>query len=225
MTLKTVDGYCAIVAGASRSGKTVYAVSLIEAAKFALIWDPEQQYSCDARASTKRQLIDAVKASEGKPCKIAMTATGRENFEYFCDLAYHVGVGVSQLGEQLTVVCEETSDVTHAGKAPEKFGLITRRGLKRGINLIVIAQSFAESTKTAVRQATIVHCCSLSWEDDIQYMSKMLGVPAEQLKALPRDTEKGKYGYIQRHIGKQQVIEGLLTFPGGKPKFSDLIPI
>jgi hypothetical protein len=180
--VKTIDGRLYVIAGASRSGKTWWTSKAIRASKRIFAWDPEDQWAQLpgwVKLTTRAQLIAAMK----KPgsLKIAYVAGGdlKAEFDFFCGCAMYAGRYVGPLD----VIGEELADVTTPSKAPGNWGILLRRGLKRGINIYAISQRWAEADKTAIGNATVYVCFSMGG-DDIAYMSRKTRIPEERLEAL-----------------------------------------
>lgn len=206
--------------GASRSGKTQKALQLIEGKKHGLIWDVEGQYRADFRATNQKELARIVKSRRGLPGVIAYT--GRlSDFDYFCQVAFLYIRDAFAKGIPTFVIFEETADVTSPGKAPEHYGILLRRGLKYGADLIAITQRPAESDKTAVGNASVIHVCRMNLPTDRKYMAQMTGVPIEEINKLRADQDAGKFDYFTVDTGQGWYRRGELSFKNGKPVFSD----
>lgn len=168
------EGQIIFIAGSSRSGKTLHAIRLAKRHKRLMIWDPDDEWSVhgakrlthnDAAEFERRCFADtAGQYAFVAPCTDAW-------FQFFCSRVF-VWLSVHPGG----VVADEIADVTHAGKAPEWWGRILRRGKKRGGYIYVIANSPAESDKTALKNANEVHCHALTEPPDIKRMAQRLGV-------------------------------------------------
>lgn len=147
--------------------------------------------------------------------------TGKlSEFNDFCRVAFWWVRRCAQLDRQSAVVVEETSDVTSPGKAPEYWGILLRRGLKYGADIFAISQRPAESDKTAVGNASVVHICRMNTQRDRRYLEGMTGVPLAAIQALRADQDAGRFDYITVDTGRGFYQSGRLTFPGGKPKFT-----
>jgi hypothetical protein len=64
-----------------------------------------------------------------------------------------------------------------------------------GARIFAITQRPAESDKTALGNASLIHCHRMATADDALYMSKLLRVPQEQVDAL------SNYEWIERDAG------------------------
>jgi hypothetical protein len=198
------DGILYFVAGASRSGKSKYTRKLLAKEPKTLVWDVKDEYArpWDAKAErpdrtkilrgwiitkTKDQLIKALKEKHQGNFKICHVSDRMEDFDYWSRCAYAFGKIV-----EMAIVGEELADVTNPSKAPPGWGNVCRKLLGFGCNVYAITQRPAESDKTALGNATVVHCCRLNNLTDIKRMSQQLNVPLEQVNGL-KDRE-----YIQR---------------------------
>lgn len=206
--------------GSSRSGKTQKALREISQRRHVLIWDVEGAYKVDYRAANLTDLMQLVRQHGGKKCTIGYTGK-LADFGGFAKVAWWYVRRNFQLGKQSAVVFEETSDVTSPAKAPEDYGIILRRGLKYGADLFAISQRPAESDKTSVGNASMVHVCRLNLPIDRKYMASMTGVPQAIIDGLRSDQDRGIFDYVTVDTGRREYWTGTLTFPGGKPRFTD----
>lgn len=183
MTLATNDGRLVIVSGSSRCGKTAKTVRLVKQFKTVFVWDIEAQWCNQAGYKKLNSLADLKKiVIAGKVGKYAFVSGGniKAEFESFCKCVFHYG---SFFGE-CAVIAEELADVTTTAKAPESWGILCRRGLKRGISIFAISQRWAEADKTALGNATDFYLFRMASGSDIDYMSKKTRVDARRLEGL-----------------------------------------
>lgn len=198
------DGRLIAVAGASRSGKTVWTSQQLAAAARLLVWDFKNEwhlkYRC-RRVRSLRELAQLVK-SHAPPARLAFSMPGMNAaaFDLFCRLAF---VWLRQAEGDLVV--EETASVTSPGKAPDAWGDIIRMGLGYGCNIYAITQRPAESDKTALGNASIVHCHRMASAADRKYMAQLLDVDVEQVQALK------PLQWIERH-DSGELVTGKVTF-------------
>lgn len=180
--MKTIDGELNVIAGASRSGKTAWTLRQVKAKKRIIAWDPEDQWSQVrgfTKITTRAALLAAIKRPG--PLKLAYVAGGdlKAEFDFCCACVMYAGRYV----EPLDFIAEELADVTTPSKAPGNWGILLRRGLKRGITIFAISQRWAEADKTAIGNATRYVCFSMGGED-VFYMHRKTLIPVEQLGAL-----------------------------------------
>ncbi len=219
---KVKSGKLIALVGRSRSGKTQKAISLIKQIPCVMIWDVEGQYeNVTHRATNQRELAALVKACAGK--KAVIGYTGRlSDFNYFCKAAFIYVRLCGVMGKKSGVVFEETADVTSPAKAPEHYGVILRRGLKYGCDLFAITQRPAESDKTSVGNASIIHICAMNIPSDKKYMANMSGVPLAVVDGLRADQDNSCFSYVTVDTNRAAYDLGELTFVNDKPVFRDL---
>lgn len=182
--MKTEDGRLVVMAGASRSGKTAYVRKRTANDRRVLAWDPEAQW-CELRGwrkiTTRRALAEAIQTPG--PMKIAYVAGGnlRAEFGYWAQCVMYAGRYIAGL----TAIAEEIADVTTPAKAPDEWGILVRRGLKRGITIYPISQRWAEADKTAFGNASEFVMFRQSSMDDVRYLSRKTRVQSQEIEALP----------------------------------------
>jgi len=180
---KRHSGRLVAVTGASQSGKSVWTSQQVATAARLFVWDYKGDWRLNHRCrhvSTWPALHATVLASSPAE-RIAYHAPGmnREAFDTWCRFAW-----IWLQHAPGSIVVEETSSVTHAGKAPDAWGDLCRMGLGFGADIYAVTQRPAESDKTALGNATLIHCHRVGYEDDARYMSKLLRVPQTQVDAL-----------------------------------------
>jgi hypothetical protein len=181
--MKTQDGRLYVISGSSRSGKTAWTRKAITRARRVFVWDVEAQW-CELagykKITTRAGLFEATKKSG--PQKVAYVAGGaiKSEFDFFAQCAMYAGRYV----EPLAVVAEELADVTTTSKAPENWGILLRRGLKRGISIYAISQRWSEADKTAVGNASDFVIFRTSSGDDVRYLSRKTRIPESEIAAL-----------------------------------------
>lgn len=181
--MKTEDGRLYVIAGASRSGKTAWTRKQTAKLKRIFVWDPEDQWAAlpgFKKVTTRAALLKAC-ALPG-PQKVAFVAGGKlqDEFDFFAGCAMYAGRYV----EPLSVIAEELADVTTPSKAPGNWGILLRRGLKRGINIWAISQRWSEADKTAVGNASDFVVFRQSSGDDVTYLARKTGIPADQIGGM-----------------------------------------
>ncbi len=181
--METSDGRLIVIAGASRSGKTAYTVRQVKREKRIIAWDPEDQWARLPgwrRVTSRAELLSAV--GKPGPARLAYVAGGkiREAFDFWAACAQYWG---RYLGP-CVAIAEELADVTSSAKAPGAWGILLRRGLKRGITIYAISQRWAEADKTAIGNASEFVLFRMSSGDDIAYMSRKTRVPVSELDGL-----------------------------------------
>lgn len=181
--MKTQDGRLYVVAGASRSGKTAWTKRATQKARRVLAWDPEDQWSQLPgwrKVTTRRELL-AISTKPG-PLKIAYVVGGKlaDEFDFWAGCVMYAGRYV----EPLDCIAEELADVTTPSKAPGKWGILLRRGLKRGITIWAISQRWSEADKTAVGNASDFVVFRQSSGDDVRYLSRKTRIDEAEVNGL-----------------------------------------
>lgn len=182
MTMKTEDGRLVVISGASRCGKTTLVARMVKNSRRAVAWDPEAQW-CELpgwrKITTRAEFVQAIQTKGHM--RLAYVASGdlKEEFNYVCACVYHAGRFIAPLD----FIPEELADVTTPSKAPGHWGILVRRGLKRGINLYPISQRWAEADKTAMGNASEYIIFS-SRGEDCQYISRKTMLPLPEIQGL-----------------------------------------
>lgn len=181
--MKTQDGRLYVIAGASRSGKTAWTRKQTAKAARLFAWDPEDQWAGlpgFVKVTKRADLLKAATTAGRK--KIAYVAGGnlQSEFDFFAGCAMYAGRYVAPLD----VIAEELADVTTPSKAPGNWGILLRRGLKRGITIWAISQRWSEADKTAVGNASDFVIFRQSSGDDVAYLARKTSIDAERLRGL-----------------------------------------
>lgn len=201
MTLQTEDGRLVVVSGASRSGKTAYTVKQVAKQKRVIVWDAEDQWSKlpgFKRITGKAELLAAIQRKGAARLAFVPSGDIKALFDLWAGCAYYWG----RYCGACDVVAEELADVSTPAKAPHKWGLLIRRGLKRGINIYAISQRWAEADKTAFGNASEFVCFRMSSALDIDYVSKRTRIEAARLhdlKPLEYVTYEAATGAMEAH--------------------------
>lgn len=181
--MKTDDGRLIIVSGKSRSGKTVYVERRTRTERRIFAWDPEDQWSQVRgfrRVSSRADLL--AMADKGGAMKIAFVPSGHlaQDFDFFCACAFHWG----RFAGGGVVIAEEIADVSSPAKAPGHWGILLRRGLKRGLSIYAISQRWAEADKTAFGNASEFVCFMAASFDDVAYLTRKTRIDGAILEGL-----------------------------------------
>lgn len=184
--LKTEDGRLYVVGGASRSGKTAWTRKAVAKRRRVFAWDPEDQWAelpGWKRVTTRAELLAAAK--KPGPCKVAYVAGGdlSAEFGFWAGCVFAAGRYV----EPLDAIAEELADVTTTAKAPGNWGILVRRGLKRGITIYALSQRWQEADKTALGNASRFVFFRQNGRKAGKYLEEMTGVPFEEIPKLPLD--------------------------------------
>jgi len=212
------NGDLVLVTGASRSGKSRYVNTNIDKHRAVIVWDPQDEYGkfapeCFSDAQQLRALWSGKVAA--RRVRVHCPYDGAElkhQFSLTCMAGLAYRSELKQSGP-VVFVAEELADVTNPGKATQGWGMLQRTGRKRNITTYGITQSPAESDKTIVRNANIVHCCALGRAIDRRYMEKELDLPRDSLNALNFGDKSGDFVHWTRGKGAQW---GSLNFSTGR---------
>lgn len=181
--MKTQDGRLYVIAGASRSGKTAWTRRQTAKVRRVWAWDPEAQW-CELpgwrKVGTRAELLAWVKKPTAQ--KIAFVAGGdlKADFDFWAAAVMYAGRYVAPLD----AIAEELADVTTPSKAPGNWGILIRRGLKRGITLWCISQRWSEADKTAVGNASDFVIFRQSSGDDVAYLARKTRVAVAEIDGL-----------------------------------------
>lgn len=203
--MKTQDGRLYVIAGASRSGKTAWTVRQVKTARRVFAWDPEAQW-CELpgwrKVTTRAGMLDA--AQRPGPQRIAYVAGGAlaAEFDFWAGCVMYAGRYV----EPLEAIAEELADVTTPAKAPGNWGILIRRGLKRGITLRCISQRWSEADKTAVGNASDFVIFRQSSGDDVRYLSRKTRVQESEINDL------APLQFVHMDALTGEISRGKLTF-------------
>lgn len=150
-----------------------------------------------------RQLIIGRLQGNLESFRVAYTGpVSAKHFAVFCGLAW---VWLRATGGVLVV--EELADVTSPGKAPRGWGEIVRKHRHaRGSRTFALTQAPAESDKTIVRNATVVHTGRMNRDEDRDYMARNIGVPVGEIAGL------ADLHYIERNMRTHAITRGRVSF-------------
>jgi hypothetical protein len=106
----------------------------------------------------------------------------------------------------LDVIAEELADVTTPSKAPGNWGILLRRGLKRGVTLWCISQRWSEADKTAMGNASDFVVFRQARGADAAYLAKNVGIPLDKVDSL------APLQYVHKDGLTGKIFEGKLKF-------------
>lgn len=178
------DGTLEVYIGKSRCGKTSLIYQRIADAPRVLAWDTQGQFAMYPGWEVVRSLhalADALEKSseDSTPQRIAYQPQSMKDFDLFCRMAYAwivQGAGV--------VFVEELADVTTSGKACDGWGILTRRGLKYGPNILAAIQRPQWCDKDTIDNATTLVIFQ-NGDKAAPYLIDQIGVPAERVPKQP----------------------------------------
>ncbi len=181
--MKTNDGRLVVISGASRSGKTAYVRKVTKGEKRIIAYDPEDQWAQlpGWTRITRREDLYRVAHRRG-PVRAGFVAAGdlKRAFDFWAGCIFNAG----RYYEPITAIAEEIADVTTPSKAPGYWGMLVRRGLKRGITIYAISQRWSEADKTAFGNASEFVMFRQSSGDDVRYLARKTRVPESEIEGL-----------------------------------------
>lgn len=205
MLVSRPDGSLTVVAGASRSGKTVWTVRQLTRVPRALVWDAVGEWG-DRYGFRRVDTLAELRAHcfTGRLERLAYFRAGGmgpREFDGFCRLAW-----IWIRAARGALVVEELAAVTSPGKAPAAWGDIVRAGLRYGPDIYALTQRPSESDKTVMGNATVLHCHAMARAGDRRYMAAELDIDPGVLAAL-RPLE-----WIERDRRDGELRRGALKF-------------
>lgn len=205
MSLETVDGRLYVIGGASRSGKTAWTVKEVAKQARVIVWDAEEQWATlpgFKKITTRAELLKAIHLKGNARLAFVPSGDLKSLFDLWAGCAYYWG----RYHGGCHVVAEELADVTSPGKAPGNWGLLIRRGLKRGVSIYAISQRWAEADKTAIGNASQFVCFRMSSTLDIAYVAKRTRINADEMLGLK------PLEYVTYDVASGQQTKNKLTF-------------
>jgi len=185
------DGRIVAISGMSRSGKTSFAVRALNGFERVVIWDPDDELSKRARAVRFDRLGDLIaalrKAQDGplRACYVPGNMTRKALVTAFGLWSRSAFAWCVDYGGPVAVLADELADVSNAGKAPEGWGQLIRRGAKHGLNTFAISQRWSEADKTTLGNAARMVAFRASNALESEYVAQRFrGVQAQELEDL-----------------------------------------
>lgn len=201
--MRVTDGKLIVISGASRCGKTALTKQLVASHGRLIVWDIEDQFGdlCDAVAYKIKDLYALIKEGKQKKIRFVAAKNIREEFENWANC---VMLAALEHGN-IAAIAEELADVTSVSKAGQNWGMLCRRGLKRGVTIYAISQRWQEADKTALGNASAMMVFRQSSGSDDQYIAKASGCAVADVAAL-RPLEYLYCDKVARKITKKRVI-------------------
>lgn len=193
-----------MIGGASRSGKTAWAKIAVEKTRRVFAYDPEDQWGQLPgwrRVTTRAELVAAAQDKGNQ--RVAYVAGGdlAAEFGYWAGCVMYAGRYVAPL----SAIAEELADVTTVSKAPGNWGILVRRGLKRGITIYAISQRWQEADKTALGNASEFIFFRQNGTTAGKYLERMTGLPFAEIPLEPLE-------YVKFDPTSGKTEKGRLTF-------------
>ena len=165
------------VCGSSGSGKSAWVKQQLKGRARVIVWDVDEEYVKEkgfVAVRDRGKLIELL--LKRKKGRFAYVPKSLADFDLWSKAAFAWG--------NCTAIAEETADVTTPAKAPEGWGMLIRRGRKRGITIIGVTQRPAESDKTIIGNASLIHCGMLKRPQDRKYMALEMNIKQEIMDKL-----------------------------------------
>ncbi|MDR0673512.1 MAG: hypothetical protein LBF93_07615 [Zoogloeaceae bacterium] len=200
-----MDGRLICVSGASRSGKTVYVMRAVEKAPRLMVWDVESQWSelpGFERVTSRAALVAAAQRKGDLRVAYVEQDDLSKGFDLWAGCVLYAGRFVAPV----TAVAEELADVTSMARAPRNWGMLLRRGMKRGIDIWAISQRWQEADKTAMGNASGIVVFRATTMKDAEYVAERTGMTKEDVWAL------APLEYLRVATYSREVERGVLTF-------------
>jgi len=203
------DGTMILIAGVSRSGKSVFLKRIIEKHRRAIAWDPKAEYQSQLGFTAyhdRHSFLEAIKAAGDGAATIAYTSNNAKDYDFFCDCAFNFNRTA-----QAAVVCEELGVVTSSGKAAGHWNRLVNQSLAYGPLLVGTIQRGQEVDKTIMNNCSFIHIARHNTDSDAMYMAAKLGI---DISVIPREPLK----FVQWSSDKGVICEGSIDFKGAKSK-------
>lgn len=182
------EGELGVYTGSSRQGKTAALKQHIKRHRRVIVWSVKETvdrygevWQDSVRARTLPELKAAIMRAGKGAAHIIYTPQSLKDFEGWARAAHAWGIIAP-----CSVVAEELADVTTPGKAPDGWGNLVRQGLGWGINIYAVTQRPSESDKTAIGNASYLHCHFMMREQDRVYMAREMNIQPGDLGALKK---------------------------------------
>lgn len=206
--MKTQDGRLYVIAGASRSGKTAWTKRQAAKRRRIFAYDPEAQW-CELpgwrKVTTRAELAAAAQRPGAARVAYVPGADLKEEFDFFCECVFYS----TRFVEPTDAIAEELADVTTPSKAPGNWGILLRRGLKRGGNIYAISQRWSEADKTAFGNASDYVVFRQSSGDDVRYLARKTRIQEQEIDGL------APLQFVHMDALTGSITRGKLTFRGG----------
>ncbi len=200
-----------IAIGSTGSGKSTRCKMDIEQRRIRrlMVWDWMREYEKIPEAKTLGQLRDIALAGGDFAVRFLPsyeTKTRLKQFDLFC--------AIGMAARRCALLCEELSKVVNSNGGPEGWERAITEGRHRELSIYGTSQRPALIDKTALGMATRLYVGNLELPADVDVMSTILGVQADEVRALK------PWDYIERHRETKELHRGNLaqgTAKGGHP--------
>lgn len=196
----------ALVAGASRSGKTFWTAQQVARSRRLWVWDAVGEFcaSYGCRPVSSAAELHALALSTAPVRAGFVGAVTRENFDTWCRFAWVWMRANAAAGHGVDLVVEELADVTSPGKAPAAWGEIVRKGQRFNPRVYGLTQRPAESDKTLVGNASLIHVHAMARADDRRSVAREMDIPQAAIDAL----DLGRFEWLELDRRRRQYRTG-----------------
>ena len=208
-TTSRKDGTMILIAGVSRSGKSVFLKRAIEKHKRAIAWDPKAEYQSQLGFDAyhdRHSFLESLKEAGTGNARIAYTSNSAKDYDFFCDCAFNFN-----RAESAAIICEELGVVTSSGKAAGHWNRLINQSLAYAPLLIGTIQRGQEVDKTIMNNCSFMHIARHNTDDDAIYMAHKLGI---DLSLIPRKPLE----FLQWSSDKGVICSGVIDFKGAASK-------
>ncbi len=208
------DGQLIYVSGRSRSGKSAWVKQqikkLMKKIKRVIVFDIKAEYS-EAMGykvvTSLSELASICKKTKG-PLMIAYQPSDPKNdFGMWANIAF-----TWCMMKPCIIVAEELAMVSTPAKAPQGWFRVCSQVLGLGGWVFAICQRPMEADKTAIGNASVIHCCQLNRKADRKYMAEELDVDVSEIANLEANADTGVFTFIERNMSNRELTRGRLKF-------------
>ena len=185
------DGRIIAVSGMSRSGKTSYCVRELRAFDRLALWDADDELwsRCNAvRVTSAAEFVQKLRNVGSGALRISYVPRNLDRkglgkaFSLWARAAFAWGVDFGPCA----VLADELADVSNAGKAPDGWGQLIRRGMKHGLHVYAVSQRWQEADKTTLGNCAKLIAFRANNALESQYLAQRFrGVTSQELEDLP----------------------------------------
>lgn len=203
-----LDACICVACGGSGSGKSAWIKQQVRKYRRAVVWDISDEYSAAGfhRVQGLPGLARALLKAGAGPGRYAYVPAGPDDFEGFCRAAF--------AWRRCAVIVEELANVTTPGKAPWGWHRIVSMGRKYGLHVYAATQRPAESDKTVIGNATLLHVGRMTRATDRAYMARELDIDRAMLDVLK------PLEFVEKDMAKGRVTRGKMKFSAKKSRNS-----
>lgn len=176
------DGSLTVVCGKSRSGKSAWVKDRIKNDPRVIVFDIKGEYDDEMGFEVFEDLENLIERLEHETgaARIAYRPmTPMKEFGPWCRAAF-----TWCKMAPCTILAEELADVTTPAKAPDGWGQVCRQAQGFGAKIFAITQRPSESDKTALGNATLIHCCQMVRAQDRAYMAREMDCEDGKINSL-----------------------------------------